>query len=121
VSGSGQVVEARLAPQSQAFRLELAEPARVRLNTHYYPGWVVSVDGSPRAVDYENPQGLMELSLPAGSHTLQARFEDTPVRRWSTVASLVALLLLASLPLARRWAGRWVTRRTWQLSRTGAS
>jgi hypothetical protein len=53
-------------------------------------------------ISYDNPQGLIRFSLPAGEHQVQVRFQDTPVRLWSTWLSLGAVVLL----LLTLWLGK---------------
>ena len=79
----------------------IAEAAPLRVNTFYFPGWTLYVDGAERPVDYSNPQGVMEFTLEPGEHRVQVRFADTPVRRWSTRLSLLALFLLLLAPWLR--------------------
>jgi hypothetical protein len=98
LSGHGRVLDATLSDTEYAFRIDIADEARLRINTFYFPGWTLSVDGGPKPIDRSNPQGLMELSLEQGVHEVQVQFVDTPVRRWGANLSLLALLLLLATP-----------------------
>jgi hypothetical protein len=53
-------------------------------------------------IRYDNPQGLIQFSLAPGEHQVQVRFQDTPVRLWSTRLSLGAAVLL----LLTLWLGK---------------
>lgn len=96
----------------------------------YYPGWQVYVyqdlgphdgnlDKSVGPVTRVGPvvsrpairttpiEGWIVAPIPPGSHFLELRFEDTPVRiagRWLSILSFILLLALALLPVIRR---RW--------------
>src|SRR5581483_3406102 len=48
----------------------------VRINTIYYPGWSVMIDGKIQNITYNNLQGVMDVKVPQGSHTLNASFSD---------------------------------------------
>jgi hypothetical protein len=102
VEGQGRVSVVRLSPAYYEFHVGVTEAARLRVNTFYFPGWTLSVDGAERPVDYSNSQGLIEFSLERGEHLVQLRFADTPVRRWSTRLSLLALFLLLLTPWLER-------------------
>ena len=39
----------------------------------------------------------MQVTIPAGRHTIHARFTDTPIRRWSNIVSAGSLGLFAML------------------------
>jgi hypothetical protein len=86
------------------YHVEVMDTARLRVNTFYFPGWTVYVDGEERSVAYDNPQGVMEFTLEPGDHWVQVRFEDTDLRRWSTLLSWAAagLLLVGALRAATR-------------------
>ena len=100
VSGQGRVVESQLSVSARRFIIEVVAESRLRLNTFYFPGWTLYVDGVERPTDYSNPQGVMEFSLGSGLHGVKFVFEDTPVRAWAGRLSLLALLLLVGVGLA---------------------
>ncbi len=101
VEGQGQIVEARLAPTRREFTVEIAQDARLRLNTFYFPGWTLFVDGVQEPIDFGNRNGTMEFRVPRGHHRVAFVFADTPPRLWGTgvsLATLVTLLLAWWLP-----------------------
>ena len=103
LDGEGDIVAAKLSPFAYEFRVNIVRSARLRLNTFYFPGWRLFVDGVERPFDYSNRYGLMEFLLEEGPYLIQARFTDTPVREWSQWISLVAFpLLIATAWLTRR-------------------
>jgi hypothetical protein len=102
VRDKGRVVETRLKPERQEFVVQVRDDAQVRLNTLYFPGWTVLVDGVETPIDYDNPLGVMEFSLEEGEHAVTLVFGDTPARSWSKRVSLASLVLLLGLPLLRR-------------------
>jgi hypothetical protein len=60
------------------------------------------VDGQPVEIETgDDPRGRIHVTLPPGVHRVEARFEDTPVRRWSDRASLASIALLAVWCIAR--------------------
>ncbi|MBI4213721.1 MAG: hypothetical protein HY534_05360 [Chloroflexi bacterium] len=102
ISGDGRVSVTRRTPIDSRFRVDLSTPSRLRINTFYFPGWTVYVDGRQRPVE-RNSDGVMEISVEGGSHQVRLAFEDTPVRLWSARLSGLAVLLLFATPwLARR-------------------
>jgi hypothetical protein len=106
LSGAGTVLSTREQRTDSMFQVSVTQTARYRINTFYFPGWTLSVDGAERPVEYGNPQGLMEFTLEPGEHAIRVWFGDTPVRRaaaWLSLAALLALLLTpAALWLRRR-------------------
>jgi hypothetical protein len=78
-----------------------------RLLHFYFPGWTATLDGGPVTIEPAEPDGLMTIRVPAGSHTLTIRFDDTPPRRIAWAISAAALFLLAvGSPLAWRFTRR---------------
>lgn len=67
--------------------------ARLRLNTHYFPGWHVLVDGAASAAAVDERYGFMEVAVPRGTHRVEAVFADTPVRSAANMASALSIAL----------------------------
>lgn len=69
------------------------ENSVLQINSLYYPGWGVVVDGIPVRIDYSNPRGVMRISVPAGTHTVQAEFRETVLRFIADAVSAGAILI----------------------------
>jgi hypothetical protein len=102
LSGSGSLTALHLSPTRYQFQATITQAARLRINTFYFPGWTLYVDGGERPLDYSSPQGVMEFSLEPGEHRVEVSFRDTPLRQVSTGLSLLALAGLALTPWLRR-------------------
>jgi hypothetical protein len=50
------------------------------------------MDGIPTEIRTEEFTGAILINIPEGKHRLVIKFEDTPVRYYSKVISLVSLL-----------------------------
>jgi hypothetical protein len=66
----------------------------VRINTIYYPGWNILVDGKFVRSDYHNAYGVMDISLPPGFHIVKATFSETPLRLAADILSLIGGMLI---------------------------
>jgi hypothetical protein len=104
VEGQGLARAHALEPGAYDYHVAVQDTARLRVSTFFFPGWTVYVDGEERPLMVDNPQGVMEFNLEPGDHWVQVRFEDTALRRWSTLLSLLAagLLLVSALRAATR-------------------
>ena len=98
IEGEGQVLTSKVTPTYYDFVTESTEATRMRVNTFYFPGWQVSVDGMKRPIDIEKLTGVMEFWLEPGKHRIQVQFTDTPVRNVGEWLSLFALGLLLGIP-----------------------
>ena len=90
-------------PEFWASQVDSQQPSRVRVNTFFFPGWEIAVDGVPIPVSIEDIWGRMLVDLPPGSYTLTVQLRDTPLRsasRW--ISFLTAVLLLAAVIRPRR-------------------
>lgn len=96
LAGQGRLSFLRHTPTHGELRADITEDARLRINTFYFPGWTLYVNGAERPIDRSSAEGLIELSLERGTHDVRLVFEDTPIRLWATRLSLVAVLLLAA-------------------------
>ena len=69
----------------------------MKVNTIYFPGWQITVDGKKLAFDYSNQQGLIYFLIPAGSHEIKVQFKETPVRLVSDWISIVSFWIVIIL------------------------
>jgi hypothetical protein len=99
-AGEGEVLRQVSRGSSAEGVVRMATPGTVQINLFYFPGWTVTVDGEggirPAAIR-PAPTGAIALDLPAGEHTLVARFGDTPPRTAGLAISALALLAVAVL------------------------
>ena len=93
------------------FDLSASKTARVTINTMYFPGWRVFVDSRELNISYDNPKGVIEFSLPAGEHSVEAVFRQTPVRMLANMLSLISFLSLIALVFYTRVGRLFLSRK----------
>lgn len=76
------------------FSTFLIDERMIQINTVYFPGWNVYVDGKPVKVSYRNPKGVMIFPLSKGNHQVSARFEETNLRLLADMLSLASILFV---------------------------
>lgn len=72
-------------------RLESPPPGR--LNTLYYPGWKVMVDGQSVPI-WPSDNGLIEFATPSAESKIESKFTDTPLRLMAKIISLLTLAFI---------------------------
>ncbi len=75
------------------FLLQAKSESRIRVNTLYYPGWKVWVDGELVPIDYQN-DGTITFPITVGENKVTVSFAETPLRKAADVLSLASLLWL---------------------------
>mgnify|MGYP005852424269 CR=1 FL=1 len=85
-----------------SYRFRTDSPFAVRFNTLWFPGWQAYVDGEPAPSRASDPQGLIQVVVPAGSHVVLVKFTTTPVRVAAEVVSALTVLAGLALVLLRR-------------------
>lgn len=98
---------------ANAFGLEAqittARPVSLRFQQYYFPGWQLLLDGQTELATYPSTNlGLLTADLPAGTHTLQLRWQGTALQHWSGGITLISLLVLIAV-------GWWRGRARWWL------
>lgn len=96
VSGKGKITDLALGFKRVRFNTESEESTVVKVNTVYFPGWQVLVDGKKVKINFAENNGLLVFDLASGPHSVEAVFRETRLRRWADFVSLVSLLLVAS-------------------------
>jgi hypothetical protein len=85
----------------QQYTASVASAATLSFRTLYFPGWMARVDGDAVSVAPDET-GHLQLDLAPGEHQLSLRFEDTRPRRVGRILSVIGLMALGGLLLARR-------------------
>jgi len=72
---------------------------RLKLSTFYYPGWKAKIDGKESSIIID--AGSMLLEVPKGRHKVEFMFQDTPVRYYGKVISIISLFIVVFIYLFR--------------------
>ncbi|MDZ7378512.1 MAG: hypothetical protein ONB06_04115, partial [candidate division KSB1 bacterium] len=103
VEGIASIELLNRRPLGDTVRVNAATPARIMFYTRYFPGWSATLDGIPVEIEPYGEQGLIALTVPAGTHIVTTRFGTTAPR----VAG--AIISFGSFIAALAWL--WKTRR----------
>ncbi len=74
--------------------VQAEKPVVLRIRTFNFPGWKASLDGRDIGIKTEDKTGLILINVPKGIHKVKLVFEDTPVRFYGKVISVLSLLSL---------------------------
>jgi uncharacterized membrane protein YfhO len=98
INGNAKITEVTTLPQRLEFSVDANSENRIRVNTLYYPGWEVLVNGVPATVDYQE-EGTITFTTSAGTLKILVHFTETPLRKFADVVSLLGLswLLLSAI------------------------
>ncbi len=66
----------------------------VQLPIMYFPGWKVLVDGKKHDYSYQDNNGIIKAKIPAGTHTIEAVFEETVMRTVGNGITLTTILII---------------------------
>ena len=88
-----RVATVRYGGNSTVLHVESDTSARVLVYTRYFPGWTARIHQQHLAIEPYGEQGLILVHVPAGSHIVTLRFEDTPIRRIGALVSFLTLLV----------------------------
>lgn len=89
-----EIVDGQKGTDWQKWEIVAKNKTKVTLPIFDFPNWVVKVDGNVAEISHENSLGLIEISMPHGTHSIDAKLTDTPLRSFSNIISLVAILLI---------------------------
>lgn len=83
------------------FDVSSTEKITIAVNTVYFPGWQVNVDGRSIPISYENENGLIRFNVGPSNHTVKVGFYETPLRLFSDLVSTFGLFLILFLFLKK--------------------
>jgi len=90
--GSGEIQILKASTQQIAAIIQTDDQSVIQINKIYYPGWGAMVDNTSVDISYDNPQGIMRISVPAGEHRLYAEFRETLFRFVTDIITLISLV-----------------------------
>jgi hypothetical protein len=103
--GAGMVLREWNPPQRIAFTADVKSAQAVfTVRQCYVPVWQAFDSGKPVPLSAIGPDGLIQMTLPQGQHTVEIRLGETPSATYSRLASAVSLVLC--LLLLFFWSGR---------------
>jgi hypothetical protein len=97
VKGNVQYDTRHISTNTIDIGLHAKEESVIQINTIYYPGWGAIIDNKPVTISYDNPMGLMRITIPAGSHRLYMAFRETTSRFIADVFSFIFFVLYISI------------------------
>lgn len=103
IAGEAVVRTTTWQPRRLGLEVEAGRSSQVVLGQLYYEGWTArrAGDGARLALRPSPERGLLALSLPEGSYTVELRLES-PTETQGALISLIALAVLALTPLLAR-------------------
>ncbi len=80
-------------------RFQITTPASFSLEMHqfYFPGWQLTLDGIDTPIRITSPYGLMAITIPAGTHTVEAWYGGTAEQHAGDLLSVIGLGLCGIL------------------------
>jgi Dolichyl-phosphate-mannose-protein mannosyltransferase len=96
-SGDGDVRVTTRGVASWAGEVHASQPTTIDLAVTWYPGWTVLVDGARAQAGPADPTGLVRVTIPPGTHHVEAALKRTWPRWLGQAISCVALLTMSLL------------------------
>jgi len=90
--GDARIITQEIRPTEYNSVIESPTTSKVKVNSIYFPGWQVDVDGTRQTIDYRNKYGLITFELPKGRHEVIIKYGKTPVHLISEIVSLFFFL-----------------------------
>jgi len=76
------------------FNLDSVKVSTVFINNYYFPGWQAYIDSKPVKTSPSGPLGRIGFQVPNGQHQIFLKFENTPIRQYSNLISLLTFIIL---------------------------
>ncbi len=89
---------------SASFSVTTADAITFTYRVFYFPGWTATLNGLAIPITPTTPNGLMAVSVPAGTHTLAFAYTGTAAQKIGglvTLAAVMAILIPVAIRLRR--------------------
>lgn len=91
---------------SAEFKIKVQEDAQVVVPIAYFPGWEVKVNKRKISQNEPTNLGLINFNLPVGEYLINLNFENTYIRSFSNLISLLSIFVVALMLLNTKLYGR---------------
>lgn len=98
---NGELKNLEVKSNRISFTTTSTAPVLATINTVYFPGWSVTVDGIEVSIDYKS-KGFIQIDVPKGQREIVASFSETPVRTTSDIISVGSALILLAMVFKKR-------------------
>jgi len=102
IEGSAEIIKIERKSTYHEYVLDVKERVRLRENTLYFPGWkIFDNDVELTNVEFQDPKnrGLMTFYVDEGLHNIILKFEETKLRYFANIVSLVSLTFIIIIPV----------------------
>lgn len=99
ISGDGAITGQEIKNASRIYNITANSELNLVDYTFYFPGWKVYIDGSASPIEFQdmNYRGLITFKSPPGNHKIAVVYENTKVRMFSSVLSVIGIMILITL------------------------
>lgn len=100
IDGKGSIKQVQRSSTLHEYSVTVtSDTARIRENTLYFPNWTVYVNGKSVPVEFQDEanRGLITYYLTKGTNNVQVKFEDTKLRVYANIISIMSLVGLLML------------------------
>lgn len=94
IEGKGDIKTILRSSTKHEYIINNSERIRIRENTLYFPGWKIYNNNQIiENVEFQDPKnrGIMTFHLDPGMHNIILKFEDTKIRFYSNLISLISI------------------------------
>jgi uncharacterized membrane protein len=99
IKGKGKTKITKWSSAERVIELVADQPITVRIRTFNFPGWKAYIDGGETEIKTEKDVGAMLIDIPEGEHRMVLKFEDTPVRYYSKLISLLSFISIVVISI----------------------
>jgi hypothetical protein len=110
IEGDGKIISKEVHNSIRKFRISAVTPLALVDYTFYFPGWNVYVDGDKVPIEFQNKnyRGVIIYRVPAGTHNVVVKFEDTKIRSFGKLVSAISAIVIIVVTLMIKRIKAWI-------------
>ncbi len=93
LSGDAEILSPGRTPFAWSSTVNAKNASTIEMNTAWFPGWRVRIDGSEAPAGPGTQTGLITFAVPQGEHSVEVQYGRTPPEKAAAGASIAALIL----------------------------
>ncbi len=102
IKGEAQIDILKDQPDKLLLQATNIKPVEISVNTVYFPGWEVQVDGTKLEIQKILSDGVPKIDLNPGKHTVKLTYQQTQVMQLANIVSLISSAILVGILITHK-------------------
>ena len=103
IQGQADINSLEYSSNKISFDLTSKTVSTIVINTLYFPGWKIKLNGEEIPLEIEDKKGIIIFDIPSGKFRVSGKFTETGIRQAANLVTLFTLLFCLMIIIKPKW------------------